>query len=141
GQGGAAGPGRRRAAAGGGVGGRQVEDRGLPARARPVVVVRGALQGKRRAVGGQARPAAVVRHAAAEARRHRGRAVEAPVHWRRHRRGGRGRIVQGEADRRAGEAVPILVGGGRLDGVGAVALRGPGGRGGAAGPRRRRAAA
>src|SRR5439155_876407 len=95
---------------------------------------RGALQGKRRAVGGQAHPARVVRHAAAEAGRHGSGRERAATRRGRHRRRARRRLVEGEADGRAGEGVAVLVGGGRLDRIGAVALRGPGGQGGAAGP-------
>src|SRR5207248_105278 len=58
----------------------------------------------------------------------------------RGRGGGRGAGVEGEADRGAGEGVARLVGGRRLDRVGAVALRRPGGQGGVARPGGRRVA-
>src|SRR5206468_898536 len=108
----------------------------LPGRAGPVVVVRGALQREGDAVGGQPHAARVVGHAAAEAGRHGGGAEEAAAGRRRHRGRGRRRLVQGEADRGAGEGVAVLVGRGRLHRIGAVALRGPGGQRGAAGPGR-----
>src|SRR5205085_1753316 len=126
GQGGAAGPGRRRAAGGGAVAGRQVEGGGLPARAGPVVVVRGALQREGGAVGGQPRAARVVGHAAAEAGRHGGRPEGAAAGRGGGRGRGRGGPVQGEADGGAGEGITVLVGRGRLHRVGAVALGGPG---------------
>src|SRR5204862_48555 len=115
------------------------EDRGLPGRAGPVVVVRGALQREGGAVGGQAHAARVVGHAAAEAGRHGGRPEGVAAGRRRHRRRARGRLVQGEAARGAGEGVAVLVGPRCLDRVGAVARRSPGGQGGAAGPGGRRA--
>src|SRR5205085_5126933 len=104
------GPGGRRIAGGGAVAGCQVEDRGLPGRAGPVVVVGAALEGEGGAVGGQAQAAAVVGHAAAEAGRHAGRPERAAAR-RGGDRGGRGRrLVQDEADGGAGEGVACLVG-------------------------------
>src|SRR5262249_25042494 len=125
----------RRAVCGG-----QVEDRGLPARAGPVVVVAAALEGEGGAVGGQAHAAAVVGHTAAEAGRHRDGAEGAAAGRGGHRRRGRGRVVQGEADGGAGEGVAVLVGGRRLHGVGGVGLRRPAGQRGAARPGRGRVA-
>src|SRR5207302_1249852 len=103
GQGGAARPGRGRAPGGGAVGGRQAEGGGLPARARPVEVVRGPLQREGRTVGVQADPAGVVGHAAAEAGRHGGGPEGAAAGRGGDRRGRGRRLVQGEADRRARE--------------------------------------
>src|SRR5439155_711068 len=132
-----AGPGGRRIAGGGVVAGCQVDGGGLPGRAGPVEVVRGTLQREGGAVGGQAHAAAVVGHDAAEAARHAGRPERTAAGRRGHRRGGRDRVVQGEADRGSGGGIAVLVGGRRLDRVGAFALSlqgalpvsaGPGGR-------------
>src|SRR5439155_1465605 len=129
GQRGAAGRGGSRIAGGGAVAGRQVGDRGLPGRAVPVVFVRGALEGEGGAVGVEADAAAVVGHAATETGRHGAGAEEAAAGRGGHRCRARHCVVQGEADGGAGEGVARLVGGLRLDRVGAVALRGPGGQG------------
>src|SRR5205807_1267166 len=103
-------------------------------------VVAAALEGEGGAVGGQARPARVVGHAATKSRGHGGGAERAAAGRGGHRRRGRRRAVQGEADGRAREGVAGRVRGRRLDGVGAVGLRRPGGHRGAAGPGRGRAA-
>src|SRR5439155_507025 len=91
------------------------------------------------AVGVEAHAAAVVGHAAAEAGRHGSRPERAAARRGGDRGRGRRGFVEREADRRAGEGVAGQVGGGRLDRVGAVTLRRPGGQRGVAGPGRGRA--
>src|SRR5205823_6668282 len=65
-----------------------------------------------------------------------GRPEGAAAGRRRYRGGARRCLVQREADGGAGEGIADQVGDRRLNGVGRVGLRGPGGQRGAAGPGR-----
>src|SRR4029079_7061931 len=91
-----------RATGGDAVGGREVDGHRLPARARPVEVVRGAPQGEGGAVGVDARPAPVVGHAATKSRGHGGGAERAADGRGGDRGRGRRRAVEREAGGRAG---------------------------------------
>ena len=111
----------------------QIEGRGLPGQARPIVIVGTALQGEGRRVGVQAYAAVVVGRSAADGRERRGgskgAAVGRPGHGNRRRC-----LIQGEAGGAAREAIACDVGRGRPHRVSAVGLGRPVGQSGAARP-------